>query len=199
MEASRQAADAWALDGAGLAAVVAAIEAGRTQVIECGSGASTVAMARALRTHGGGKIQALEHLAPFAARTRGLLRAEGLEAFAEVLHAPLVVRRSSFARTLTRTTNDERRTTTPWYSDNAVAKLAPNAELLLVDGPPGDCGAASRAPALSRLASKLSPGCLVMLDDADRPGEAYAIREWERDHGVAFERVAPRLVAGTLP
>ena len=184
MDRSGQPADPWALDAAGLAAVLAAIGDGRTRVIECGSGASTVAIAGALQGRRGARVQALEHLPRFAARTRAALAQAGLDEIAEVIEAPLVAPADGDA--------------SPWYAQAAVDQLDGAADLLLVDGPPGDGGPAARAPALGRLAGKLSAGCLVMLDDADRPGEEAAIREWEREHDVVFERVAPRLVAGTL-
>ena len=184
MEAPGQRSDPWALDGAGLAAVLAAIGDGRTRVIECGSGNSTVAIADALR-----------------GRPRGASRRSSTCGRSPSGRGPRWRRRASTAsprcRRAARHTG-ARRWPALVRGRPGSSGSAADADLLLVDGPPGDCGPASRKPALSRLAAKLSPGCLVMLDDADRPGEAEAIREWEREHRLVFERVGPRLVAGTL-
>jgi predicted O-methyltransferase YrrM len=136
--------------------------ADRATIVECGSGVSTVVLARLLRQRGGGSLTAIEHDAGWAMRVSELLAAEGLSAFARVLHAPL-----SGAP--------------PWY-DRAVLEELPDAvDLLIVDGPPADkpgMGLA-RAPALELLDPRLADGATVVLDDLDRPGEQDVVAAWE--------------------
>ncbi|MQA76465.1 MAG: hypothetical protein GEU88_19425 [Solirubrobacterales bacterium] len=81
--------DAWALGPAALELVLAEVAAGRERVVECGSGASTVLIARLLRERGRGFVRALEHDPAWAARTRRALAGEDLGAHAEVIEAPL--------------------------------------------------------------------------------------------------------------
>ncbi|MFL5870030.1 MAG: class I SAM-dependent methyltransferase, partial [Solirubrobacterales bacterium] len=124
---------AWALRPEGLQLVTRLVAAGRRNVVECGSGESTVAVARALRDLGGGHVHSLEHLPGWASRTRDVLASERLDRFATVIDAPLV---------------------DGWY-DPAAADRLPEAgiDLLLVDGPPaGELGhERARYPALPRL------------------------------------------------
>ena len=68
----------------------------------------------------------------------------------------------------------------PWYAERAVAELPEATELLLVDGPPGygDGMERSRYPALPVLEPRLSPGAMVILDDANRRGEREILERW---------------------
>ena len=148
---------------AGLVAVCNQIvHAGRTRIVECGSGVSTVLLARLLRERGAGGLVALEHDAHWAGLVREQLLREGLEAIARVLHAPL--------------TGEP-----PWYGGAALDEVPPEVDLLLVDGPPAfDPGhEARRAPALGWFAERLVTGATVILDDIDRPGERQVIADWE--------------------
>lgn len=177
----------WALDDDGLEAVLEALAGGRSRSIECGSGVSTILIARALRDRGGGSLQALEHDREWARSVRRRLAAERLEGFARVIDAPLI--------------EDPLHGGVPWYEPAAVAELEGGADLLLVDGPPGggEAGAEeARRPALAALATKLAPGCLVALDDANRPGEQRVLADWEARFGIEFARRGARLAVGAL-
>ena len=63
--------------------------ANRTRIVECGSGASTVVLARLLRQQEAGTLTAVEHDERWAVRVRDMLHREGLGDVATVLHAPL--------------------------------------------------------------------------------------------------------------
>ena len=78
----------WSMLPQALATVVAEVRSGRREVVECGSGVSTVVLARALREVGG-RLYSLEHDLAWAERTRSLLDDEGLDRFARVVDAPL--------------------------------------------------------------------------------------------------------------
>jgi hypothetical protein len=167
---------AWALRPEALALVRELIGAGRTSVVECGSGLSTVTIARALRTVERGHVHALEHAPEFAATTRAALADEGLDGFATVIDAPLLDR---------------------WYDRGALDQLpASGVELLLVDGPPaGERGIErSRHPALPELAGRLAPGAAIVLDDAEREGERQVLESWLAEFPITA-RPAPRGVA----
>lgn len=172
----------WALGEQGLALVLAEVAAGRERIVECGSGRSTVIIARLLCERRRGTMHALEHDPRWAAWTRARIEAEGLSGRARVIEAPL----------------EPDPLTEPgcrWYARAALRDL-PRAgiDLLLVDGPPASPGSPqerSRYPALPRLADRLAPGATVILDDAGRPGERWALERW-RVEFPGFE-LEPRL------
>ena len=51
-------------------------------------------------------------------------------------------------------------------------------DLLVVDGPPGSLSEMAGSPAPHVLESQLAPNAVVILDDADRPGEQGIARRW---------------------
>jgi predicted O-methyltransferase YrrM len=150
---------AWALRPDGLAVLERLVGEGRSRIVECGSGLSTVTIARALGAIQAGHVHALEHHPGWAAATRRALADQDLSELASVLDAPLV---------------------DGWYDPGAVDDLPRGIDLLLVDGPPaGEAGIEeSRYPALPRLADRLAPDAAVVLDDAERPGERRVLERW---------------------
>lgn len=136
----------------------------RTRVLECGSGASTVVLARLLRQRGAGSVVAVEHDGAWAALVADLLRREELDAVAHVVHAPL-------------------QGDPPWYAATALDALPGEVDLLVVDGPPAyEAGEEHRrAPALSFFEPRLVAGATVVLDDLDRPGEREVLARWETE------------------
>jgi predicted O-methyltransferase YrrM len=141
----------------------------RTRVVECGSGASTVLLARLLRERGAGSVVAVEHDGAWAARVDDLLRREQLGDVARVVHAPL-------------------RGDPPWYARDALAGLAGDVDLLIVDGPPAFDAHEQhrRAPALAFFESRLTEGATVVLDDLQRRGEREVIARWQAQTSWRF-------------
>jgi predicted O-methyltransferase YrrM len=149
---------AWALRPEGLALLERLVGEGRRQIVECGSGLSTVTIARALGAVQAGHVHALEHSRMWAANTRRAVA--DLAEFATVIDAPLV---------------------DGWYDPDVLARLPERGiDLLLVDGPPaGEPGIdESRYPALPRLADRLAPNAAVVLDDSERAGERRVLERW---------------------
>jgi hypothetical protein len=145
------------------------VHGARTRIVECGSGVSTVLLARLLRERGGGCLTALEHDRHWASVVEAQLGVEGLDGIARVLYAPLQGR-------------------PPWY-DRAGSDRAPEqVDLLVVDGPPAcDPGQGnSRAPALAFFEERLLADATVMLDDIERPGERRVLRDWEASSAWRF-------------
>jgi predicted O-methyltransferase YrrM len=122
-------------------------------IVECGSGRSTVVLAQAARDLDCGDVVALEHDPAFALETRQLLDDARLDA--DVRWARL---------------------TDGWYDRRDWGDLH-DIGMLVVDGPPG-WSPDSRAPALPLLRDRLLPGCVVVLDDVDRPGEKQIMADW---------------------
>lgn len=157
-------------------------ERGRTRVLECGSGSSTVMFAYAMRQAGEGRVVALEHEPRFAEATRGMLRERGLEEWAEVVDAPLTPV----------TIADE---VWDWYDLKAI----PDGEfdLVVVDGPPGKTGPQARYPALPMLLDRLASDAAVVLDDAFRPEERATADRWSEEFS-GFERERISHERGTI-
>lgn len=132
-------------------------------VMECGSGVSTVVIARCLQLNGAGHVYSLEHKAQFADATRELLAKHDVANYATVLDAPL----------------STRYTETPWYSEDAIPGNIAPIELLIVDGPPAATAPLARLPALPRLMPKMADRFLVLVDDADRPDETAVVNQWQ--------------------
>ena len=132
-------------------------------VVECGSGASTMWIGRALRRVGEGRVIALENSADWVAIVTGLLQQEGLSSV-EIRHAPMEpIQVAGHQQS--------------WYSGSAIADVE-EIDLLLVDGPPGRTNKLARYPAVPALRDKLRPGATVMLDDCHRPDEKETLRKW---------------------
>lgn len=148
-------------------------------VVECGSGASTMWIARALRQLGEGRVISLEDSADWVAIVTRLLEQEGLER-AEVRHAPIKPLRVAGREQ-------------PWYSLSALVDIE-QIDLLLVDGPPGRTSELARYPALGVLRDKLGPGAVIMLDDCHRRDEKETLRKWlAEDPRLSLVRQIDRL------
>jgi len=134
-------------------------------VVECGSGASTLWLALAMRRFGiDGRIIALDHDPVFGGKTRDLLARHDVGDLAEVRDAPL----ESFSL------DGE---TYPWYARRAWEDLI-GIDLLFVDGPPATTGHQARYPALPLLGGALSPVATAVLDDLVVPDMQKVLRLW---------------------
>jgi predicted O-methyltransferase YrrM len=134
-------------------------------VVECGSGASTLWLALAMRRFGvDGRIVALDHDPVFGAKTRDLLARHDVSDLAEVRDAPL----ESFSL------DGE---TYSWYARRAWEDLK-GIDLLFVDGPPATTGHQARYPALPLLSGLLSPGATAVLDDLVVPDMQKVLQLW---------------------
>ena len=165
----------WALDPTGLLEVLFLIARKRPKVVlELGSGTSSIWIAYALEKDGG-RLISVDHESEFADRTRSLLDLHEVSHLAEVRLAEL--RRLEID-------GEEFQ----WYDVDAFRDLN-EIDLLIVDGPPGSLGETARFPALHVLESRLAPDAVVILDDADRPGEQGIVRRWITDvSGLHRER-----------
>jgi predicted O-methyltransferase YrrM len=138
---------------------------GPATVLECSSGVSTVVAARCLQRSGGGHVYSLEHDPVYAEKTRNLLKRYGLQDWATLIDAPL---KDSDGRGA-------------WYSLDRLPADMPPVDVLVIDGPPVDTAPLARYPALPRLAPRMAPNCVLMLDDADRAPEMAAVAQWLKD------------------
>jgi predicted O-methyltransferase YrrM len=134
-------------------------------VVECGSGASTLWIALAMRRFGiDGRIVSLEHDPDFGGKTRDFLARHKVLDLVEVRDAPL----ESFSID---------GANYPWYASRAWADLT-GIDLLFVDGPPAATGHQARYPGLPLLSKSLSPAATIVLDDLIVPDMREVLRRW---------------------
>jgi hypothetical protein len=152
-------------------------------IVECGSGVSTLVMARTVQLMSlSTRIVALEHDPKYVRKSNRLLEIHDLVAFAEIRHAPL--RPVSLA-------GHE----TEWYDPDRLDGLTAIG-LLLVDGPPTATGPSARYPAIPLLHQQLAQDSIVLLDDTARSDEADVARRWADEELSGFERSEVRFARG---
>jgi predicted O-methyltransferase YrrM len=151
----------WKADTGLLALVADHILARRPKlVVEFGTGASTLIVARALEMIGGGTFISFEQHPDFVEATRAWLAEHGLQA--DLRAVPL------------------RRSPDGWpglWYDHGP--LPDGIDLLLIDGPPWTLHPFTRGAA-ETLFDRIAPGGTVLLDDGARPGERIVARRWRK-------------------
>lgn len=159
----------WAASADFLVEVAGHVRRARPEtVVELGSGASTLVIARMLQQAGRGHLYSLDHDAEYAARTRELLEAHGLAGHATVIHAPLVV-----------PSGNGTRHPDAWYSLDGLDVDA--IDLLVIDGPPEVPDRLVRHPAGPALFPRLREGGIAIADDTRRESGQETVRRWARE------------------
>lgn len=157
----------WKADTGLLHLLVDHIEAARpTHVVELGSGASSLIVAKALSLYGGGRLTSFDQHPDFVAATHGWLKDHGVDA--DMYAAPFARAQLDWPGA--------------WYD---LKHLPDTIDLLLIDGPPWTIHPFVRGSA-EVLFERISVGGTVMLDDAARPGERVIAKRW-RDRWPNFE------------
>ncbi len=170
----------WKADTGFLTLLVDFIEAKRPRtVVEFGSGASSLIIARALQRNGGGTLTSFDQHADFVAATREWLAGHDLDA--DLRHAPLGLPADQWPGL--------------WYRSGPVPD---SIDLLVIDGPPWTIHPLIRGSADSLFARIAPGGGTVMLDDAARPGERIVARRWRRDWPEFAFRLTNSGTKGTL-
>ena len=161
----------WALSPRGMLQAVDLVEDPEVSlVVECGSGTSTLFLARALQLKGTGRLIALEHLSHYAEKAQLALEDHGLAEFAEVRLAPLEEV----------SVND---TSYMWYSPSSIADLT-SADVIIVDGPPQSTGTWARYPAYPLLRGALNESAMILVDDMGRADERAMVDAWLQMGGL---------------
>lgn len=142
------------------------------RILECGPGASTIAMTLAIQSAGlDSHIFALEHALPWIEKTHLELAKLGLTDFVTIKHSPIELMKM-----------EDR--LVHWYGDLDWVGTNGPYDLIFVDGPlaesPGDPG---REGALYAVWEYLNLGGLVILDDGKREHEVGCIRAWNQQFG----------------
>jgi predicted O-methyltransferase YrrM len=147
-------------------------------VVEFGTGASTLVLAKALQLAGGGTLISFEQHADFVEASKRWLAEHGLKADVRVA----------------RLKPSPRGWPGLWYDHGP---LPAGIDLMLIDGPPWSVHPFTRGAA-ETLFDKMSPGGTIMLDDAARPGERIVARRWRKLHPDFTFRLDKSGTKGTL-
>lgn len=135
-------------------------------ILECGSGVTTILLGL-LSGKRNIEVWSLEHSPEWRDRVTGTLEQNDVSDV-HVLSSPLV-EYGDFV----------------WY-DPPLSQMPEKFSLVVCDGPPGDTKG-GRYGLLPVIGSRLPPGSTILLDDADRPGEAELIARWENEVGFETE------------
>jgi predicted O-methyltransferase YrrM len=169
----------WKADAGLLALLAEHILSARPQlVVEFGTGASTLVIARALQIAGGGRLISFEQHEDFVTATRLWLADFGLEA--DLRAVPLRPSPEGWPGL--------------WYDHG---RLPDGIDMMLIDGPPWTIHPLTRGAAASLFGS-IAPGGTVFLDDAARPGERLVARRWRKEHSDFDFRLWKGGTKGTL-
>ena len=142
-------------------------------VVEIGSGSSTVWMAHFISQYGG-QILSLDHIDHYAEQTRSMLDEFGLTGTAKVQLAELQP-------------TDIGGNEYQWYSTDFLQRLQSPVDMVIVDGPPRSTAEDARYPAIPLLTEFLSDGSIIVMDDYQRKDEQHIVSMWmESVPGLEF-------------
>jgi predicted O-methyltransferase YrrM len=140
----------------------------RGPILECGSGLTTVLMGVLAPDDTTPRVTSLEHDPEWRQRVQVVLQRAGIRCV-RLLQAPLC----SYGDF-------------DWY-EKPASPPAPYT-LVVCDGPPG-ATRGGRSGLLPVVADDLADGCVVVLDDAERPGEQETLRRWQEGWPVTVDIV----------
>ncbi|MGB3404537.1 MAG: glycosyltransferase [Microcoleaceae cyanobacterium] len=133
-------------------------------IIEFGSGSSSLIIGYALQKLGRGQVTSLDHDHKYSQLSANLVASHRLEEYCQIYHAPLIetqIEDNSYK----------------FYSLDKIEDIA-KADMLIIDGPPASTNFLARFPAVPLLYDKLSDGCVIILDDGNRQDEKIAVDKW---------------------
>ena len=167
---------AWTMHPSAILTVVSDILInGRSMVVECGAGLSTLYIAKALSMQGGRLISFESDLA-WEERIGRQIEEFGLGASVELVHAELSEWRFQERQYL-------------WYTEKLVREnleSAPPVDLLVVDGPSRSVCRHARYPAVPVIRPYLNDKYAIILDDIHRREEREVVDLWRKEIDATF-------------
>ncbi len=134
------------------------------QVLELGSGTSTVVIGSALFKNNHGNVISIDHELKYTKLIQDKLKLNGIDSLSSVLHCPLQDYQINGKKWL-------------WYNISQL-QLNHKINLFIIDGPPGSLQKMSRYPAIPLLFEHFAVKTTVVLDDSKREDEALVVNEW---------------------
>ena len=136
-------------------------------IVEIGSGTSTIVIARVMQILGIEDLHhvSIDHEEYFLEISKRYAEANEVASRIKFSHCPLGL---------------DEKTGLSWYSGVEKVVGSRAIELLVIDGPPAyeQGKETAREPALDILYRHLATNCVVILDDANRPGERSVVSNW---------------------
>jgi hypothetical protein len=142
-------------------------------VLDVGSGISTLIAGYAVEKRGNGKVISIEHEEQYFKHTQALVKLHNLENFVEVHYCPIVK-------------HEIKGQSWRWYDISKVKSFS-NVQVISVDGPPGKLQKLSRYPVLPLLHASLPKNIAVLLDDGARDDEQQTAERWKQEFGLTVE------------
>lgn len=135
-----------------------------TNILECGSGVSTLVIAYALHKNEQGKLISLEHNPYYADKSLAEVSNHHLNSYVDFSVKDLKPYNLK---------NDDWH----WYN---IEELDHNLKLdmVVIDGPPANVRDNSRFPALYALDNFIQPNGIVLVDDCNREGDNEVVQAW---------------------
>lgn len=143
-------------------------------VLDVGSGISTLIAGYAVEKRGSGKVIAIEHDEPYYRHTAELVKQHGLDHVVEVHYCPIVkyeIKGESWQ----------------WYDISKIKNKLSNVQVVSVDGPPGVLQKLSRYPVLPLLNASMPKDKTILLDDGARDDEQKVAERWKKEFGLTVE------------
>lgn len=144
-------------------------------VIDIGSGITTLLAAYVLKMRGKGKVYSLEHDPHYYDQTLRWLNEHELHDYVNLFLCPLKNHKI----------NEE---TWLWY-DISKARLPKAPRLISVDGPPSNTQLLARYPAIPLLNKRITKDTIILLDDAGRQDEKTIGERWVAEYGLQSEHI----------
>lgn len=142
-------------------------------VIDIGSGISTLIEGYALKKRGNGKVISLEHDPHYFQQTAELIKEHRLENYIDLYLCPLIDYKIDDKSWL-------------WY-DLSNVKISGKACIVFVDGPPGKTQKQARYPAVPLLRKYIGKETSILLDDGRRQEEQEIAEEWSKKFRLVTE------------
>lgn len=141
-------------------------------ILELGSGLSTLICSYACHQNEKGKVWSLDHEPPYLEKTRSLLEQHQLAGYSSLVNAPLTSTEITHYGT-------GKRMNKRWYQLGELPDEV-SYDVLIVDGPPHGTNAYARYPAMEKLYDRLNTNAVVIIDDTNRDDEQQMIALWKK-------------------
>lgn len=152
-------------------------------VLELGSGSSSLIVGYALQKLGRGKLISLDHDSNYAIASKQLVCNHQLEQYCQIHHAPL--------KSIEINGQNYK-----FYSLECLKQTNLKFDLLIVDGPPSYTNPLARFPAVPLLYDYLADEAIVCLDDGDRKDEKLAVKKWLQEYSALKTMTSPKTEKG---
>ncbi|MCB0805048.1 MAG: class I SAM-dependent methyltransferase [Bacteroidales bacterium] len=138
------------------------------QILECGSGVSTIIIGYLLKQRGSGHLYTLEHDAEYAKKTQTQLEKNNLSEYVTILQSELI-------------SHSIHNNTWQWYDYSGIGN-GQLFDMLIIDGPPFQLQPKSRYPALPLLDKNLNNKAIILIDDCKREEDSEVVKQWLNEY-----------------